>query len=75
MNDKGWTLEVWREYFLRAAGIDLPPITPGEIESARVYLRDRNYPIPLDCPGTKCNNYRPACRVKVCKIAIDMCGD
>jgi len=39
------------------------------------FLRDDDYPKPEDCPTTLCKEYRPACKLGICKIAIVMPGD
>jgi len=41
----------------------------------REFLKLTGYPAPEDCPKEGCKEYRPACLVGVCKIAVCLCGD
>lgn len=66
----GWTLSEWREQ-----GQKMLPMTEEEIENAVAYLRSKNYPKPKDCPESNCKEYRPACTLGVCKIAVMLTGD
>jgi len=47
-------------------------MTEEEIEAAIKFLRDFNYPVPEDCPGPACPEWRPACKLGICKIAAEM---
>ncbi len=50
--------------------------TPGLLEEKTIEaFRMNNYPIPQDCPGDRCRDLRPACKLGICKIAILICGD
>lgn len=71
---KAWRLDEWNARFAKD---DLKLIMMGqeEIREALEYLRDNNYPIPEDCPWETCPDFRPACRIGVCRIAVGMCGD
>ncbi len=46
-----------------------------DIEQLVDYLRDNNYPRPDDCNFETCEELRPACKVGICKIATELCGD
>ncbi len=49
---------------------------PGFLEEETIEkFRVNNYPIPQDCPGDRCRDLRPACKLGICKIAILICGD
>jgi len=67
-----WRLDEWNDRF---AKVPTKPMTEEEIEIAIKFLRDFNYPVPEDCPGEACPEWRPACKLGICKIAVDMCGD
>jgi len=67
-----WRLDEWNDRF---AKVPTKPMTPAEIDAAIKFLRDFNYPVPEDCPGEACPEWRPACKLGICKIAVDMCGD
>lgn len=71
----GWKLTEWNDAFSRKAGSKLPPMTESETASNIKYLRDNNYPKPDDCPEQKCPVCLPVCQLKVCRIAVGMCGD
>ena len=50
--------------------------TPGLLEEEIIeMMRENNYPIPMDCPGSECRDLRPACKLGICKIAALICGD
>jgi len=67
-----WRLDEWCDHF---AKVPTKPMTEEEIEAAIKFLRDFNYPVPEDCPGPACPEWRPACKLGICKIAVEMCGD
>ena len=46
-----------------------------EQETLITQLRENNYPIPQDCQKEKCQSYRPACQLGICKLAVVLCGD
>lgn len=49
-----------------------------EIKEAIQYLRDNHYPRPADCTTDimhDCKDYRRACRLKICFVAVKLCGD
>ena len=67
-----WKLKEWNGLY----GDDkMAPMTSKEIYMAIKHLRDSNYPKPVDCPETDCPDYRPACILGICRIAVGMCGD
>lgn len=68
-----WRLDEWVEEFVRDKS--LPPMSAQEISDAIWFLKDHYYPVPEDCPGEACTEYRPACMLKICKIAVVMAGD
>jgi len=69
---KTWELAEWVD---SPDNSKLPPMTEeGKIAGIK-FLRDDDYPKPEDCPATLCKEYRPACKLGICKIAIVMPGD
>lgn len=68
-----WKLHEWNNYY--AENQNLPVMTNAEIKKAKKYLRENNYPKPEDCPSAECLEYRPSCKLGICKIAVKMCGD
>ena len=68
-----WTLENWCQSFSK--NHTLSPITKKEIVDNIKLLQQNNYPIPSDCPKTKCPKHRLACNLGICKIAVCLCGD
>jgi hypothetical protein len=69
---ESWKLSEWIEGFREA---QLPSMTSKEIAEAIAYLRGHQYCAPTDCTKESCLEYRPACSLGICKIAICMCGD
>ena len=77
---KSWKLSGWldkpRNWNLTNFKDQNPqPMTEEEIEAGIKFLRDGNYPKPDDCPQSSCPEYRPACQLGICKIAVCLCGD
>ncbi len=70
-----WNLCEWNDLYCMINHTDLPPMSREEIKKAKIWLRERNYPSPADCPAEKCPKYRPACKIGICHIAVGMCGD
>jgi hypothetical protein len=66
-----WRLSEWNDAYAK----DKKPMTAEEIDDAVAYLRDHNYPKPIDCLEGQCSRFRPACVLDVCHIAVGMCGD
>jgi hypothetical protein len=66
-----WRLNNWNACFT----LDTLPMSKEEIQKATKFLRKNNYPKPEDCPEENCPNYRPACKLGICQIAVGMCGD
>ena len=65
-----------KEHCQQFTGKDyLPPMTDAEIKRATQQLRKANYPKPTDCPERQCPEFRPACQLGICKIAVQLCGD
>lgn len=71
---KVWHLKIWNQAFADP-NEQLPPMSNQEITEAIDYLRKNNYPKPEDCPSQHCRDFRPACNMGVCRIAVGMCGD
>ena len=71
---KTWRLDEWNAKFSPDTIEDIP-MSKEEILKASLWLRDNNYPIPEDCPWETCPDFRPACRLGICRIAVGMCGD
>ena len=72
---ENWKLSVWCKDFLDEESKKLPPMSKEEIMKGMEFLRKHNYPKPADCKGKDCKEYRPACQLSVCKIAVELCGD
>jgi len=72
---KAWKLEEWNEHYCRQSGKELAVMSEEDIEAAVVWLRNNRYLKPEDCPEKNCDDYRLACTLGVCYIAIQMCGD
>ena len=71
-----WRLDEWNFAFSKTGtNKDLPPMSEKEILTAKKFLREKHYPKPEDCPGKECSQFRPACEMSVCKIAVGICGD
>lgn len=70
-----WSLVEWNQEFSSKVGAKLPPLSQEEVKEGIRYLRDNMYPKPTDCPGIDCPDWRPACSLGTCKIAVGMCGD
>jgi len=71
MSIESWKLKEWSNFYLSAK-----KMTDEEIEEAIKFLRNNNYPKPVDCPGKECPaGFRPACRLGICKVAVMLCGD
>ena len=69
-----WRLDEWNAHFAPDITEEIP-MSKEEILKAITYLRSNNYPKPEDCPGKPCPDYRPACSLGICRIAVGMCGD
>lgn len=67
-----WKLSEWNEAY---GDHTLPKLTAEDIAAAIRYLRQNGYPVPEDCPGTKCPKWRTACNGVdgMCGIAVGMC--
>ena len=75
MRQTSWKLTEWNEYFANKAGVKLPLMSHQDVLDGINWLRGKNYPKPSDCPGKDCPDFRPACNLGTCKIAVMMCGD
>jgi len=74
VESKTWKLSDWCRSF--SPKIDnRPDMTNEEIETAIKFLRDNYYPKPTDCSMEYCKEFRPACKLGICKIAVLMSGD
>ena len=71
---QGWKLSVWCNEFARLDN-PLPPMTEEEKQAGIKHLRDNSYPKPDDCWEQDCPEYRPACMLGICKIAVCLAGD
>lgn len=69
-----WRLDEWNDAYSEEALRNLP-MTAKEIQEAKTFLRDNNYPKPEDCPWENCPKLRPTCKLGICVIAVGMCGD
>ena len=72
---ESWKLSEWNEYFAQLAGVEGPVMTQEEIFASVDWLRKNNYPKPTDCSDQSCSDYRPACKLGICYVAVQMCGD
>lgn len=68
-----WRLDLWNVFYSKDSVLN--PMTKPEIEDAIIFLRVNNYPKPEDCPLELCVDYRLACKIGICSIALGMCGD
>lgn len=68
----GWKLSKWNDVYTKCGRESM---TNDEIDAAILYLRQHKYPRPEDCSMAECSQFRPACAIGFCKIAVDMCGD
>jgi len=74
-----WTLVEWTAYFSKGNSI----MTAEEIAAATLWLTDKRYPVPADCPKRPeaspldggCPAFRPVCLTHgICPMARGMCG-
>ncbi len=79
-----WRLDEWSGESDRRRGAKslapLPAMTKEEVAEAIKYLREKNYPVPEDCPekdkaSMPCPGLRPACSLGVCHVATRLTGD
>lgn len=70
-----WRLDKWNAHFSDNDKVENVPMSKEEIRKAACFLRENNYPKPEDCSFKKCQVFRSACRLGICRIAIGMCGD
>ena len=78
-----WTLREWCYYFSDKEN-PLPAMTTEEIVAATLWLREKGYPVPTDCPKRPetqfykkdggCPAFRPVCLThNICQMARGMC--
>ena len=74
---KSWKLEDFNDAFYRHLHPEQEPpkMTQEEIKAAIKLMRKLNYAKPSDCPWEGCPKLRPTCKINICHIAINMCGD
>ncbi len=53
----------------------LPPLPAKEKRGIIKFLRNNNYPKPVDCPADLCPGVRPSCGLGVCYVAVKLCND
>lgn len=85
MKDRtSWTLREWCYYFSDKEN-PLPAMTTEEIAAATLWLREKGYPVPADCPKRPeasfckkdggCPAFRPVCLThNICQMARGMCN-
>ena len=78
-----WKLSEWSQYFNPAS--DPVIMSPKEIAAAVMWLVERGYPVPVDCPKKSevgwsfeggCPAFKPVCLThKICQMARGMCNE
>jgi len=71
---KSWRLNEWNETFARG-NLKNTPMSREEVRDGIRFLRSNNYPKPEDCPEESCPDFRPACKLGICHIAVGLCRD